>query len=163
MIKQLLLATAIAIAFITSGCASAQTPSNTDASAAAAAPTPAAAASSGAVTSSVAVAQAAGWDLNKIPLLKFGRADFVTAANYATSNGYPGRAAVWNGIVAQYDACDAAVMAAAPKLPPKGSTVGLFTGIEVTAELAGQGIPPAVAVNCNIPNFAALLGLVLKL
>ena len=71
------------------------------------------------------------------------------AAAYATANGYPARAKVWEALDAQVSACEAAINASLPKLPPSGSTIGAATAFEVGAEAVGTGIPAAVIVNCG--------------
>lgn len=99
--------------------------------------------------------QPVGLDLSKLPLAKLAHADLLSAAAYATSNGYPARAAVYTAIDQQLTACEAAITAAAPKQPPAGSTVGAFTLFEIAAEAVGTGIPAAVRINCGaitLPN-----------
>lgn len=83
------------------------------------------------------------------PLAKFTHADLTTAATYATTNGYPARAAVYTALDVQLTACETALAAAAPKAPPAGGTVGAFTAFEVAAEAVGQGIPANVRMNCS--------------
>ena len=90
----------------------------------------------------------AGWNLSALPLAKFTHDDLQSAAAYATSNGYPARAAVYTAIDTQLTACENAISASAPKLPAAGS-VGVFTAYEVAAETVGNGIPAAVRINCS--------------
>jgi hypothetical protein len=102
--------------------------------------------------SGCAVAQPApsnGIDLSKLPLAKLTHGDLKTAAEYANSNGYPARAAVYTAIEAQLTACEAAIAAAGPKSPPPGGTVGAFTLFEMGAEAVANGIPAAVKINCG--------------
>lgn len=87
-------------------------------------------------------------DISNLPLVKFTHEDLKTAAAYAASNGFPARASVYLAMEAQLTACEKAIAAAAPKLPPAGS-VGAFTAFEVAAETAGQGIPANVKLNCS--------------
>lgn len=98
-------------------------------------------------------------DLSSLPLSKFTHADIKNAADYATSNGYPARAAVWNAIDAQLTACEGAINTLMPKLPSSGSTVGLATGFEIAAEGVGTGIPTAVKLNCSAVQLPGGLGL----
>lgn len=96
-----------------------------------------------------ACAGAQSLDLSKLPLSKFTHADLQNASAIAKANGYPARAAVWSAMDLQLSACEAAIAAAAPKLPPAGSTTGAATLLELGAEAVGQGIPAAVTINCG--------------
>lgn len=104
-----------------------------------------------------ALATQAGFDLQKLPLVKFGHADVQTAAAYATANGYPARAAFWLAVDQQVTACEDALAAAAPRAPAAGGTIGLATAFEVAAEAVGTGIPPKVTVNCSLITLPRLL------
>lgn len=115
---------AIAAALCMTGCAVAQTPA-------------------------AQTASAAGFDLSKLPLSKFAHADLQNAAAIAAANGFPARAAVWTAMDSQLKACEAAISAAVPKLPPAGSTTGAATLLELGAEGVGQGIPANVMLNCS--------------
>lgn len=80
-------------------------------------------------------------------LASFTHDDLLSAAAYASANGYPARAAVYTAIDAQLTACEAALAAARPAGKPTGA--GLFTAFEVAAEAVGTGIPAAVRINCS--------------
>jgi hypothetical protein len=94
-------------------------------------------------------AKSAGFDLGKLPIAKFTHADLLGAAAYANGNGYPARAAVYTAIEQQLTACEQAIDAALPRLPPAGTGVGVFTAYEIAAEAVGSGIPAAVKINCG--------------
>jgi hypothetical protein len=87
-------------------------------------------------------------DLSNLPLVKFTHTDLQTAAAYATANGFPARAAVYQAIEIQLTACEQAIAAVGPKTVPNG-TVGAFTLFEMGAEAVGQGIPANVKINCG--------------
>jgi len=87
-------------------------------------------------------------DPSSLPLVKFTHEDLKAAAAYATSNGFPARAAVYTAIEQQLTACEAAIASSQPKPPPSG-TVGAFTLFEVGAEAVALGIPATVRVNCS--------------
>ena len=76
--------------------------------------------------------------------------DLAAAAAYATTNGYPARAAVYTAIDTQLTACENAITANEIKAPAMPTGAGVFTAFEVAAEAAGnvQGIPAAVKINC---------------
>ena len=90
-----------------------------------------------------------GFNPGDTPLAKFTHADLKSAAAYAAVNGYPARAAVYLAIEQQLTACEQAMAAAIPHAPAPGATVGVFTAFEIAAEAVGQGIPPAVKINCG--------------
>jgi hypothetical protein len=88
-------------------------------------------------------------------ILKFTLADLEAAATYATTNGYPARAAVYRAhaahltaVTAQVRACKDAIAAALPK-PVQPGTAGAFLLFEMAAEKVGQGISPQVRINCG--------------
>lgn len=97
-----------------------------------------------------------GLDLSKLPLTKLTHADLQSAAAYATGNGYPARAAVYTAIDTQLTACEAAIAAAAPKVPPAGTPVGAFTLFEIAAEAVATAVPATVRVNCGAITLSGL-------
>lgn len=110
--------------------------------------TPAKPGTAAASPSATSAASVQVFSLVDTPLAKFQHADLLQAASIATANGFTARAAVYTALDAQVTACENAITAAVPKLPPAGTTLGLATGYEITAEAVGEGIPPAVRVNC---------------
>lgn len=119
-------------------------------SACATAQTPAAPAVSVAPTPAVQAAQAAGFDLSKLPLAKFAHADVLNAAAIASANGYDDRAAVWKAFDGQITACENAITASIPHLPTNTGTTGVATILEIGDEALGQiAIPTQVLVHCK--------------
>ena len=98
------------------------------------------------------------------PIDQFTHADLQNAANIATTNGYPARAAVWTAYdqlltasEQQVAACKAAIIAALQKAPT--TAVGLATLTELTAEAAVGTSSAAVKTACTgmpIPVLPAL-------
>ena len=76
--------------------------------------------------------------------------DLQAASAYASSHGYPARAAVYRAIDTQLTACEAAITAAEPQGPQITAIPGAFTAFEIAAEAAGNvsGIPASVKINC---------------
>ena len=77
--------------------------------------------------------------------------DLLAAAAYATQNGYPARAAVWNAVDTQLTACENAIQASIPTKPNLPANGGVFLATEVAAEAVGSfsGTPAAVRINCE--------------
>lgn len=90
-----------------------------------------------------------GAAISDLPLSKFTHADIKNAADYATTHGYPARAAVWLAIDTQLSACEQAIDKLMPQSPTAGTTIGLAMGFEIAAEGVGNGIPSAVKLNCS--------------
>lgn len=110
----------------------------------------------------------AEFDITKTKLSVSTHAGNKQAADYATKNGHPERAAWWlaiDGLLTaneqQANACAAAIQAALPKKPDLPDDVSPELALEMAAEAVGNfsGIPASVKVTCEplpIPRLPAL-------
>lgn len=107
-------------------------------------------------------------DFTATKLAVASHADLTAAAQRATANGYPSRAAFWTAVdglltaqEAQANACEAAINAALPKTTGTIAFAGPADALEGAAEAVGSfsGIPASVKITCEplpIPSLPLL-------